>query len=201
MSGWISRLQEQAPVTEADDSPEFVRIGGEEADAVFDALSSKTSRLIYERLLDEPATPSALADAVDTSIQNVSHHLSNLESAGLIESVGTRYSDKGREMTIWASSSGSVVLVGDGERPREALREHLAALAVIVLLGAVVQLLAAALESRPSGDLVEPASPGTPTGPRGIVHVVLDALGVVEPGVLVVLGGVIALAFLRYRSR
>jgi DNA-binding transcriptional ArsR family regulator len=74
------------------------------------SLSTDTARTIYSALREEPATASELSDVVSTSIQNVRHHLSNLEDVGLVRVAGTRYSCKGREMNVYAPTQDSLVV-------------------------------------------------------------------------------------------
>ncbi|ELY65975.1 ArsR/SmtB family transcription factor [Natronococcus jeotgali] len=93
--------------------PRVVDLEGEDADAVFGALSSTTARRIYARLDDEPGTPSDVAEAIDSSIQNVRYHLENLEEAGLIEIVDTWYSSRGNEMSVYATTDGPLVVTSD----------------------------------------------------------------------------------------
>lgn len=87
-----------------------------ESDAVFSALASEIARSILVRLYESPATQSELADAADTSLQNVTYHLDNLEEAGLVAVVGEWYSEKGAEMDVYGPASESLVIVaGDPE--------------------------------------------------------------------------------------
>ncbi|MFB6361226.1 MAG: ArsR/SmtB family transcription factor [Halobacteriales archaeon] len=72
------------------------------AESVFEALGSETARSILAALEDDPATASDLADRVETSLQNVQYHLGNLEAADLVAEVGTWYSSRGTEMTVYA---------------------------------------------------------------------------------------------------
>ncbi|WP_336022120.1 ArsR/SmtB family transcription factor [Halobellus salinisoli] len=82
-------------------------------------LSADNARSILSALHDDPATASELADAVDTSLQNARHHLDNLQDADLVRIVNTRYSVKGREMTVYAPTRDSfVVCVGDDDDVR-----------------------------------------------------------------------------------
>lgn len=71
-------------------------------ETVFEALGSETGRSILAALEDEPATASDIADRVDTSLQNVQYHLNNLQEANLVDDVGTWYSSKGKEMTVYS---------------------------------------------------------------------------------------------------
>jgi DNA-binding transcriptional ArsR family regulator len=203
MSSPLTRLQESISRTDEDRSPRFVPLDGA-GDEVLDALGSPTGRRIYRRLLDAPASPSTVAEAVDTSVQNASHHVSNLEAAGLIEPVGTRYSEKGREMTVWAATDSCVVLGADEDATRESLLSHLAALGVLALLTVVVNaVFVAARTAIATGRTpLTPSSPGTETGlPPTAAGTILS---VVEPGIVVFVAGTVLLAglvlFGRYRT-
>lgn len=100
-----------------DADPELVDF--EDADTIFEALASETARTIVGCLAEEPTTPSILAERVDTSVQNVTYHLRRLTDAGLVETVGTRYSDRGVEMDVYAPASDPVVIcVGDDQSDR-----------------------------------------------------------------------------------
>ncbi|APW97735.1 transcriptional regulator [Halobiforma lacisalsi AJ5] len=94
-------------------APRVVDLEGEDADAVFSALSSTTAREIYSQLDDQPGTPSDVADAIDSSIQNVRYHLENLEEAGLVEVVDTWYSSRGNEMSVYATTDGPLIVTSD----------------------------------------------------------------------------------------
>lgn len=84
---------------------------------VFEALSTDTARRILTAIYDEPAPPSNLADRLDLSLQTVSYHLDNLEGAGVVQVADTWYSEKGREMDVYAPADDPVVVfVGTEER-------------------------------------------------------------------------------------
>ena len=86
----------------------------EDAGPVLETLSSTTAQSIVAALAEEPATPSEVVDRVGTSIQNVSYHLSQLEAAGLVTVVGTRYSQKGSEMKLYATQFTALVIGSPG---------------------------------------------------------------------------------------
>ena len=98
---------------EHEGQPRVVDLEGEDADAVFSALSSTTARQIYARLDEEPGTPSDVADAIDSSIQNVRYHLEKLENAGLVSVVDTWYSSRGNEMSVYATTDGPLIVTSD----------------------------------------------------------------------------------------
>lgn len=83
-----------------------------DAGPTVEALGSVTAQAILTELGDEPATPTGIADRVDTSVQNVCYHLPRLEEAGLVTVVGTRYSEKGVEMDVYARTVGAIVIGG-----------------------------------------------------------------------------------------
>lgn len=91
-----------------------VTLSGDVNGAVFDALGSATSRELLRVLTAEPLPASDLADEVGTSLQNVNYHLGKLESADLIERVGTWYSERGCEMAVYASTAEQVTIDLDG---------------------------------------------------------------------------------------
>ncbi|OIB58263.1 ArsR/SmtB family transcription factor [Natrialba sp. SSL1] len=103
----------RSETTAQDGQPRVVDLEGEDADAVFSALSSTTARQIYSCLDDDPGTPSDIADAIDSSIQNVRYHLENLEEAGLVEVVDTWYSSRGNEMSVYATTDGPLIVTSD----------------------------------------------------------------------------------------
>jgi DNA-binding transcriptional ArsR family regulator len=120
------------------------------------ALSSSTARELLSLLHDEPATPSELADRVDTSLQNVQYHLDRLSEAGAVEVADTAYSEKGREMDIYAPADRALVVVGgkdeDTSGIRAAVARLLGGLGVLALASVLLQML------------VDPPSLGGPGG-------------------------------------
>lgn len=139
-----------APSTPSDatpggETPEVVGVDSEAADDIISALSSDTARDLLARLHDEPDTHSGLAERLDTTIQTVEYHLSNLEAAGLVEVDGTITSAQGQEMDVYAPTDGPlVVLAGDEEDDqglRAALRRTLGGVGVLALASLVVDRL------------------------------------------------------------
>ena len=104
-------IRSETPAQEG--QPRVVDLDDEDADAVFGALSSTTARQIYAQLNEKPGTPSDVAEAVDSSIQNVRYHLEKLEDAGLVEVVDTWYSSRGNEMSVYATANGPLIVTSD----------------------------------------------------------------------------------------
>lgn len=103
--------------TEQHGDPRVVGVDDEQIDDVLDAISSDTARTLLSEIYSDAGTPSELSERTDLSIQNISYHLDNLEDSGLIRIAGTRYSEKGREMNVYAPGEEPVVVfVGTQER-------------------------------------------------------------------------------------
>ena len=109
--------------------PRVVGVDSEDADDLLGALSPGTARELLAALHDEPATPSELADRVDTSLQNAQHHLGKLEDAEVIEAADTVYSEKGREMKVYAPADRPLVVFAGGEDDTTGLKDALSRLA------------------------------------------------------------------------
>ena len=82
-----------------------------------------------------------VASDVETSLQNAHYRLHRLESAGAVEIVGTTYSEKGREMDVYAPSAEPLVFVSedDADEIRDLLSRALGALAGLALVSVAVQ--------------------------------------------------------------
>ncbi len=110
-----------------------------DADTEVDALSSETARALLTAVYDRARTPSELADAVDTSVQNVHHHLDKLQQAELVRVESRRQSAQGREMKVYGPSQETfLVYAGDPPtrlEPPEPDGRAIAALAAVALLG------------------------------------------------------------------
>lgn len=87
-----------------------VDLEDDESTNVLEALASGTARSILSALGSGPATASEIAEAVETSPQNAHYHLTKLKDAGLITDVGTWYSEKAKEMTVYAVTTERVEL-------------------------------------------------------------------------------------------
>ena len=168
--------------TGGESEPRVCWLDDADADAVIGSLSSETARSILTALYEQERTASELAETVDTSVQNVRHHLDSLAEAELTEVTGTRYSVKGREMDVYGPPDRrTVIAVGSGEEETESLLDSLRS-----VLGGVAVLVATSL-------LVQATT--APTGaPR-----VPDAVGGTTaapfpPGLLVFVGGIVVAA-------
>jgi DNA-binding transcriptional ArsR family regulator len=124
--------------------PRIIDFEDDDAGDLLRALSSETAQLIVQELEEEPLPPSELADALDTSVQNVHYHLDRLSSAGVVEVVDTVYSRRGREMDVYAPAADPLVIVGSsqsGDGLKLALSKLLGAVGLLAVLSVLVQWL------------------------------------------------------------
>lgn len=164
----------------ASDDPKVVGLDSDAADDLISALSSRTARRVLSELHEDPASPSALADRVDTSLQNVQYHIENLSDADVIEVVDTVYSEKGREMKVYAPSDRALIVFAGREREttglKSALKSLLGGVGVLALASVVVDRLLGG----PTADLfglggVGGAEQGADDGGAGGTNVSTDA--------------------------
>ncbi|ELZ02281.1 regulatory protein ArsR [Natrialba chahannaoensis JCM 10990] len=132
----VRRFREDA------DEPAVAGLEGEDADQLFDALGSETSRAVLAACYEEGRTRSELAAKLETSLQNVGYHVDKLESADLLEPVETRYGENGREVTVYEPSKQAVVIAagepGFVERLAAAVDRLFAPIALVSLVALVV---------------------------------------------------------------
>ncbi len=128
--------------TEAE--PRVVGLDSEEADELLTALSSETARHGLSELHEEPAPPGELAERVDTSLQNAQYHLSKLEDAGIVEVVGTAYSEKGREMSVYGPADSPLVIFASEKERAPGLKSAISRLfggfLILGIVAAAVQV-------------------------------------------------------------
>jgi len=198
----IEKLQSRAGSAEPEGRVIEMEDGA--ADEVFESLSSDTARGALRALYAEPRTPSELAEDVDTSVQNVHYHLSNLQDADLVEPVDTVYSSRGNEMTVYGPTSDPLVFVGDESRApdvRNALGDVAGGLALLGVASLFVQWGAeriAADSDRVFG-VVGPASNAPTGGANGpLATLVFDVL---EPGLVFFVGCLVVAAVVAFARR
>src|SRR6056297_2228795 len=202
-----SLLPLKPPVETASDGANVISISEDAADEVFKTLSSSTARRILSLLYEEPRPAAELAEATDTTVQNVRYHLDKLQAADLIAVADTWYSEKGTEMKVYAPTESALVVTAGRESTTERLKSSiknlLGALGVFGLVSLLVQYLATTyLQPAGAGPRAESASgPGTmdvatseaATAADGAAEGGLAAF-LTEPGVVFFFGCVVALA-------
>ncbi|RLM88177.1 ArsR family transcriptional regulator [Halobellus sp. Atlit-38R] len=192
----MARLLPSQSEPDVDASPRVVGLDDDDADDLLSALSSGTARQILSTLHEEPTNPAALADAVDTSLQNVQYHIQRLEDAGAVEVVDTAYSEKGREMNVYAPANRPLVVVAaDGEETAglsAALKRLLGGVAVVGVASILAQV---AIEGLPFGAQTGGADGGVSVQTTESTRIATEtaASSGFPPGLLVFLGGLTVL--------
>lgn len=116
-------------------------LDSDEAGDLLSSLASDTARAILTALHQQPATASEVATDVETSLQNARHHLGNLEEAGLVRVADIRYSEKGREMKVYAPAEDPMVVFVGREERKQGFVNSLRQLVPVTALLAVMSLL------------------------------------------------------------
>jgi DNA-binding transcriptional ArsR family regulator len=194
MSGLLPPQLEGDVNVEDDGELRVLSLTDDDADDLIGSISSETARSILTALEDRPATASELADTVSTSLQNVRHHLGNLEEAGLIEVADTRYSVKGREMKVYAPTQDSLVVCVGSDKNKE---RFLDSLSRFVGLFALLAVSAVAVQRAFGAGVVDLGGPGTaPRVGDSVGSATGPLLGLVPPGVAFLAGGLLTVAVL-----
>lgn len=189
---------DSAPRDEAGDL-RVLWLDDDDADTLIGSLSSETARSLLTAVHEEPRTASELADVVDTSLQNVRHHVGKLEDAGLVEVTETRYSVKGREMNVYGPVRDSLVVCVGREDDRGSFLESLKR-----LVGAGAALAVGALFVQWAFDTAVTDLGGPATAPRVPDSIAGGGgdplLGLLSPGVAFLAGGLLVIGVLLARE-
>lgn len=127
-------------VVPPDQEPRVVGIDEDDAKLLLNVLSSEPTREVFQEIQKSPAPASELAESMGTSVQNISYHLDKLLDADAIEVVETLYSERGREMDVYATSAEPIVIIGNSE-PDDDLKANLSRLLGAVGLLAIVSVI------------------------------------------------------------
>jgi DNA-binding transcriptional ArsR family regulator len=171
--------------------PRVLDLDDETAATTLSALSSETARTILSDVYEDPSTPAELRAATGTSLQNVHYHLEKLEAADLVRPAGTAYSEKGREMTVYAPANTAVVLFAGEQSSHSRLERALGR-----LLGAVALLAVAAVAFAQVVQRFQPASGGdrmAATTTEAGAETATQVIPSLDPTVGFVLGGLFVL--------
>jgi DNA-binding transcriptional ArsR family regulator len=201
----MADLLPSTPDTSAADEaePRVIGLDDDETGDLLAALSSDTARDVLAALHDEADTPSGVADRVGTSLQNAQYHLGRMADAGLIEVIDTVYSEKGREMKVYAPADRPLVVFAGRSEEKSGLgttlRNLVGGVAGLATLSALVEwalrdgpwlpsMTASGGADGGSGQATEVALASAESADRAAT----SATGL-PPGVLFFLGGLVVL--------
>ena len=115
---------------------------GEESKKITQVISNDTARQIIELLADAPLSASDIAQSLHAPLTTVAYNLENLESVGLIKVDKIKYSEKGREVKIYAPVRKLIILVPektDRNSVGDILRKYLGVILAAVFASSIIE--------------------------------------------------------------
>ena len=122
----------------------IVERGSPDALLISKATSSPTAAELLDSLAAGQKTATELEEETHYPLPTIQYHITNLLNAGLIEVTGTRYSEKGRKMKVYAASDTLLVIspkLTTAEQIKPVLRRYgipVAGVAVVSAAGLAV---------------------------------------------------------------
>ena len=124
---------------------------GEESKLITQTIANDTARQILELLADSAMSTSAIAKKLDIPLTTAQYNVEKLIEAGLVIVEKTKYSEKGREVKLYAPAKRVIVLVPrntGSQAIMDALRKYLVLLPIAAVLAVFVEF---AMQLRNSG--------------------------------------------------
>lgn len=118
---------------------------GEESKKITQVISNDTARQIIELLADAPLSASDIAERLQAPLTTITYNLENLESVGLVKVERIKYSEKGREVKIYAPVRKLIVVVPektDKKSVADVIRKYLGVILAAVLASSAIEFLA-----------------------------------------------------------
>lgn len=125
---------------------------GEESKKITQVISNDTARQVIELLADAPLSASDIAERLHSPISTIVYNLENLESVGLIRVEKIKYSEKGREVKIYAPVRKLIVVVPektDRKSVTDLLRKYMGVILAAVLASSLIEFLTGRMGSSP----------------------------------------------------
>jgi predicted ArsR family transcriptional regulator len=132
---------------------------GEESKKITQVISNDTARQIIELLADAPLSASDISERLKAPLTTVTYNLENLESVGLIKVEKIKYSEKGREVKIFAPVRKLIVVVpekADRKSVVDMLRKYMGIILAAVLASSLIEFFMRSAER--SAKMMEIAS-------------------------------------------
>jgi DNA-binding transcriptional ArsR family regulator len=115
---------------------------GEESKKITQVISNDTARQIIELLADAPLSASDIAERLQAPLTTITYNLENLESVGLVKVERIKYSEKGREVKIYAPVRKLIVVVPektDRKSVTDVLRKYMGVILAAVLASSLIE--------------------------------------------------------------
>jgi predicted transcriptional regulator len=128
----------------ADDDKLLVVPLGEESKAITQTISNDTAMRILDLLAETALSTSAIAKRLDIPLTTAQYNVEKLIEAGLAKVEKTKYSEKGREVKLYAPARRFIVLVPEkttGQAVIEALKKYLVLIPIVLVASVAVEYL------------------------------------------------------------
>jgi predicted transcriptional regulator len=115
---------------------------GEESKKLTQVISNDTARKIIELLADAPLSATDIGDRLQAPLTTIAYNLENLESVGLVKVERIKYSEKGREVKIYAPVRKLIVVVPektDRKSVNDIIRKYLGVILAAVLASSFIE--------------------------------------------------------------
>lgn len=125
---------------------------GEESKKITQVISNDTARQVIELLADAPLSASDIAERLHSPISTIVYNLENLEGVGLIRVEKIKYSEKGREVKIYAPVRKLIVVVPektDRKSVTDLLRKYMGVILAAVLASSLIEFFTGRMGSIP----------------------------------------------------
>ncbi len=140
------------PINEKDGDEKLLILPlGEESKKITQVISNDTARQIIELLADAPLSASDISERLKAPLTTVTYNLENLESVGLIKVEKIKYSEKGREVKIFAPVRKLIVVVPektDRKSVVDMLRKYMGIILAAVLASSLIEFFMRSAEER-----------------------------------------------------
>ncbi|MCZ7396903.1 MAG: helix-turn-helix domain-containing protein, partial [Candidatus Methanoperedens sp.] len=117
---------------------------GEESKKITQVISNDTARQIIELLADAPLSASDIAERLHVPLTTIVYNLENLQNVGLIKVERIKYSEKGREVKIFAPVRKLIVVVPertDKKSVADLLRKYMGVLLAAVFASSIIEFI------------------------------------------------------------
>ncbi len=117
---------------------------GEESKKITQVISNDTARQIIELLADAPLSASDIAEHLQTPLTTIVYNLENLEKVGLIKIEKIKYSEKGREVKIYAPVRKLIIVVPEKTDKKsiiDILRKYVGVVLAAVFASGIMEFL------------------------------------------------------------
>jgi predicted transcriptional regulator len=116
---------------------------GEESKIITQTIANDTARHILELLAETPMSTSNIAKKLDIPLTTAQYNIEKLMEAGLVVIEKTKYSEKGREVKMYAPAKRMIVLVpktGSSQSLIDALKKYLVLLPIAAIASLFVEV-------------------------------------------------------------